>query len=124
MAAVDDAVTRQRVSLLLLGLAAAVPVARADTGPVLCPVRRVTGRPCPGCGLSRSLVRLVHGHLRAAAAAHPLGPPLGVLLAAWAVTGRRSADTPLDPARWTPRPAVVAAGGVLLAVWTVRRRAR
>jgi hypothetical protein len=119
--AVDEALTRQRVSLLLLGLAAAVPPSRVDAGPVVCPVRRVTGRRCPGCGATRSLVRLVHGDPRGAAAAHPLGPALGVLLLAWAVTGRRSAGSPLDPRRWGSRPALLAVAGGCWALWALRR---
>lgn len=87
-------------------------------------MRRATGRPCPGCGGTRSLVRLVHGDLRGAAAAHPLGPPLGVLLLAWSMTGPRSAGTSLDPRQWRPRPAVVAVLGLLWAVWAVRRATR
>lgn len=118
----DEAVLRQRISLLLLATAALVPVSRVDSGPVLCPVRRATGRPCPGCGGTRSLVHLVHGDLRGAAAAHPLGPVLGLLLLAWGAGGRRTADTPLDPGRWRMRPAV-AAGLLLWAVWAVSRAA-
>ena len=86
---------------------------------MLCPVRRATGRPCPGCGATRSLVRLVHGDLRGAAAAHPLGPPLGALLVTWALTGARCAGTPLDPQRWRGRPALLAV--LLWAAWAVRR---
>lgn len=122
--AVQEAVTRQRIALLLLGLAVAVPPSRVDSGPVVCPVRRVTGRRCPGCGATRSLVRLAHGDPRGAAAAHPLGPALGVLLLAWAVTGRRSADTPLDPRRWGGRPVLLAAAGTCWAVWALRRLRR
>ena len=124
MTALDDAVLRQRVSLLLLALAAATPAARVDRGPVLCPVRRATGRPCPGCGLTRSLVRLLHGDLRRSVAAHPLGLPLGVLLVAWATTGVRSAQTPLDPRCWRVRPAVLVGGGALWAGWALRRARR
>lgn len=116
----DEAVVRQRISLLLLTIAALTPVSRIDGGPVLCPVRRATGRPCPGCGGSRSLVRLLHGDLRGAAAAHPLGPVLGLLLVAWAAGGRRTTGTPLDPSRWRLRPAVVA-GLLLWAGWALRR---
>jgi hypothetical protein len=118
---IEEAVTRQRISLLLLGIAAVVPPSRVDSGPVVCPVRRVTGRRCPGCGATRSLVRLVHGDPRGSAAEHPLGPALGVLLLAWAVTGRRSAGTPLDPRRWESRPALLAAAGACWAVWALRR---
>ena len=119
----DDAVVRQRVSLLLLATAALVPVSRAESGPVLCPVRRATGRPCPGCGGSRSLVRLAHGDLRGSLAAHPLGPVLGALLLAWAAGGRRTTGTPVDPRRWRLRPAVVA-GLLLWAGWAVHRASR
>ena len=118
----DEAVLRQRISLLLLVSAALVPASRVDRGPVLCPIRRATGRPCPGCGGTRSLVHLLHGHLRRSAAAHPLGPVLGVLLVAWAVGGRRTAGTPLDPRRWRMHPGVVVGLG-LWAAWTVRRAA-
>ena len=91
---------------------------------MLCPVRRASGRPCPGCGGTRSLVRLVHGDLPGAAAAHPLGPPIGLLLLAWSLTGARSAGTVLDPRQWRARPAVVVALGVLWAGWALRRAAR
>ncbi len=117
----QEAVLRQRISLLMLGAAVLVPVSRVDAGPALCPVRRAIGRPCPGCGATRSLVRLVHGDLHGAVTAHPLGPGLGVLLLAWTVTGARSAGTPLDPARWRPRPALLAVAGLVWAGWAVRR---
>jgi hypothetical protein len=42
-----------------------------EDGPVICPVRFLTGLPCPGCGLTRSWVYLAHGHWAEAWAAHP-----------------------------------------------------
>ena len=33
------------------------------TGPVLCPLRRVTGVPCPFCGMTRGVIALAHGDL-------------------------------------------------------------
>lgn len=119
----DEAVLRQRISLLLLTTAALVPVSRVEAGPVLCPVRRATGRPCPGCGGTRSLVHLVHGDLRSAVAAHPLGPVLGVLLVAWAVGGRRTTGTRVDPRRWRGTPTVLA-GLLLWSGWALRRATR
>lgn len=118
----DDAVVRQRVSLLL-ALAALTPVARVDSGPVVCPVRRATGRPCPGCGGTRSLVHLLHGDLRGSAAAHPLGPALGLLLVAWAAGGRRTTGSPVDPSRWRLTRPVVAllAGRLAWAAWRATR---
>lgn len=42
--------------------------------PVLCAFRRVTGWPCPGCGLTRSFVFLAHGQLGDAFRMNVFGP--------------------------------------------------
>ena len=42
--------------------------------PSLCLFQQMTGLPCPGCGLTRSVVCMAHGHLADALAFHPLGP--------------------------------------------------
>ena len=123
-AAEREATRRQVLALLVLTAAAAMPVGRAERGPVVCPVRHVTGRPCPGCGLTRSFVRTAHGDLPGAARAHPAGPLLVGLGAAWALTGRRHAGTPLDPRRWTTtRRGRVALAGVAAAwlAWALVR---
>lgn len=44
-----------------------------EDGPVLCPFRRLTGLPCPGCGLTRSWVYGAHGWWRDSFAANPFG---------------------------------------------------
>jgi len=44
-----------------------------EDGPIICPFRRLTGLPCPGCGLTRSWVYLAHGDWGAALAANPFG---------------------------------------------------
>lgn len=41
--------------------------------PEVCSLKRTTGVPCPGCGLTRSWVSAVHGDLGTSAAHHPLG---------------------------------------------------
>lgn len=62
---------------LAAGCAAALAVAcllsphEATHGPVVCPFRLATGLPCPGCGMTRAWVFLVHGDLSAAVAANP-----------------------------------------------------
>jgi hypothetical protein len=39
--------------------------------PGLCMFRNITGRPCPGCGLTRGLVAGMHGDLAGAGRLHP-----------------------------------------------------
>ena len=61
-----------------------------------CPFHRLTGRWCPGCGMTRALHDLLHGDLRAALGANLFLPVVvvlaGYLWLSWlwpAVTGRR-----------------------------------
>jgi ABC-type multidrug transport system fused ATPase/permease subunit len=45
---------------------------------VLCPFRQLTGLPCPGCGMTRALNTLIHGHWELALSLHPLSPIVAV----------------------------------------------
>jgi Protein of unknown function (DUF2752) len=47
----------------------------------LCPLRHLTGIPCPMCGLTRGFIQLAHGHLVEAIALNPLTPAFFVLFA-------------------------------------------
>ncbi|GIK16147.1 MAG: hypothetical protein BroJett003_11110 [Planctomycetota bacterium] len=68
-------------------LAAAILHPPHGLGPVLCPSRWVTGLPCPGCGLSRSVSCAVRGMGAASFGYHPFGIPVVVLLVGVAATG-------------------------------------
>src|SRR5205823_2904171 len=57
---------------LMLGLAFALPVLPGHPG-ISCPLRRLTGIPCPLCGMTTSVEATVHGHLGRAFAANPAG---------------------------------------------------
>jgi hypothetical protein len=83
---------RTRAVLLALACAGAVASAavlsphEAEHGPVICPFRRVTGLPCPGCGLTRAWVLALHGRCLQALEANPfvlitLPLAVGVVLA-------------------------------------------
>jgi hypothetical protein len=72
---------RALASAALVG-AALLPDRVVRDGPTTCLFRRVTGVPCPSCGLTRSWQAVGHGRLREGVAFHPLGP-LTMLVAAW-----------------------------------------
>lgn len=50
-----------------------------------CPSRLLTGVPCPGCGLTRSVTSLEHGDVIRAWRYNPFGPVAMVVLAWYAV---------------------------------------
>jgi len=71
----------------MLGIAAIRPALSAvPLGPP-CPLRTVTGIPCPFCGMTRGVTALVHGHLSAAFTFNPgaflIVAMAVVLLIAW-----------------------------------------
>jgi hypothetical protein len=78
----------------------------AKLGVDLCWFRRLSGLPCPGCGLTRSLLALTQGDLRRSVAFHPFGP----LVLGWALA---AASTALlrGPARQRLRDALGRSGG-------------
>lgn len=60
---------------------------------VLCPLRRLTGVPCPLCGLTTGVDHLLHAEVPAAVASHPLAPAAVALLAlAWTPWGPAAVD--------------------------------
>jgi hypothetical protein len=61
--------------------------------PIACPLRSITGIPCPLCGMTRAVVAATHGHLLESLRFNPAGI-LVVLLALALLAGRR-----LDRAR-------------------------
>ncbi|MER8184048.1 DUF2752 domain-containing protein [Kitasatospora sp. NPDC094015] len=101
-------------------LLAAVTVAQLhdahDPG-VLCPLRRFTGIPCPGCGSTTVFIEAGHGHLLAAVAANPVTvvAGLGLLIA------------PLGAGRWWwelpngRRNALIAGAAALAWAWQLNR---
>ncbi|WP_408897511.1 DUF2752 domain-containing protein [Nocardioides sp. R1-1] len=89
------------VGVVALGASVVLSPAHIEDGPVLCPFRRLTGLPCPGCGLTRSWVYLAHGWWRESFLAHPFGPLLASVVVALAVAVlrarvRRGAPPSLD----------------------------
>jgi hypothetical protein len=110
-----------RLGLVALGFAAAVVF-----NVPLCPFAILTRHPCPGCGLTRGTLALLHGHVAEALRFHPLVPivaPLVALALGWnAISyvrrGRWSATEGLR-GPWLTR-AVATLGVLMLAVWVAR----
>jgi hypothetical protein len=93
-------------ALALLAAAATLPLLPGHAG-LPCPLRTLTGVPCPLCGTTTSVEATVHGHFLAALRANPAGPFL--VLAALVLLVRRPAG-----ALRVPTAAVIA---LLLGLW-------
>ncbi len=105
--------------LLLMAVALPPPTAGTLLGlPDLCGFRRLTALPCPGCGLTRSLVCACHLRLGESVTYHPLGPvlALGLLVAAWLRFSGREERLP----RFTYERAALFFGAALLVLWLGR----
>jgi hypothetical protein len=87
----------------------------------ICPLRRFTGLPCPGCGMTRAFAHLAKGEWTAAVHDHPLAPALAAELALlWAAWGGAAAGL-LRPVRFaaTELP-LLAHLAVMVALWLGR----
>lgn len=110
-----------RLGLVALAFAAAV----AFDVP-LCPFAILSRHPCPGCGLTRATLALLHGHLGEALRFHPLVPvvtPLVALALGWnAISyvrhGRWAAAEGLR-GRWITTAAALL-GAAMVVVWVAR----
>lgn len=90
-----------------------------------CPLLKLTGWPCPGCGLTRAVLALLHGEWKKSLTLHAFAP---ILLAALALIGiasflpqqqrQRFADTVENIEKRTRLSAVLLIG--LVAYWLVR----
>jgi Protein of unknown function (DUF2752) len=56
----------------MVAIAAAWPLLPAHP-PLACPLRALTGIPCPLCGMTRAVVAAAHGHLGTSLAFNPAG---------------------------------------------------
>jgi Protein of unknown function (DUF2752) len=56
----------------MVAIAAAWPLLPAHP-PLACPLRAITGIPCPLCGMTRAVVAAAHGHLGTSLAFNPAG---------------------------------------------------
>ncbi|MFJ9389857.1 DUF2752 domain-containing protein [Nocardioides sp. NPDC101246] len=104
-------------------IASLLPAGGIEDGPVLCPFRAITGLPCPGCGLTRSWVYLMHGDIGSSLASNWFGPVLILailVLAVVAVRARISRRRPTDLDKLVRSPIILGFFGLFLAYGAVR----
>ena len=85
-----------------------------------CPLRALTGIPCPTCFLTRATDLALRGALQASLQQHAFGPLLAIGLVGWSLLALRQRQfwprlAPWWQPRWLPAAAVV-----LLAYWVLR----
>lgn len=88
-----DVLRPRALGLTLVGIGTAQLTAGAVGWGLPCFFHQWTGVPCPGCGLTRSVLALLRGHVWESVLLHPFGP---VALLALAVC----LGTSLMPDRW------------------------
>jgi hypothetical protein len=101
-----DTFDARGAALAMLAAAATLPLLPGHAS-LPCPLRTLTGVPCPLCGMTTSVEATVHGHFLAGLRANPAGPFL--VLAALALLVRRPAGTLRVP--------TVAVAGLVLGLW-------
>jgi hypothetical protein len=86
-----------------------------------CPLRALTGIPCPTCFLTRATSAALTGQLGDSVRLHAFGPLLAVGLLVWSFSSWRTGTMRPWPslARW-PVPATLAVAAALLVYWLLR----
>jgi Protein of unknown function (DUF2752) len=79
---------------MMLAAAVVLPVLPGHPG-IACPLRALTGVPCPFCGLTTSVVDSAHGDVRGALSANPAGLAAVVLALFLLLARPRSVAVPL-----------------------------
>jgi hypothetical protein len=89
----------------------------------ICQMRRVTGLPCPTCGITRSLSMLTKGEWRRACAYHPLGPVVAALLVGgwfYAIACSARGRAPQMPRNRVVLVGIAVFGAASIAIWIAR----
>ena len=107
----------------LLALAAFLP-ADHPLPVALCPLKRMTGIPCPTCGMTRAFCNAVQGHWGSSLLWHPLGIPVVLACAAGALwLGAEAVKGRAMKSEWRSSlgpPLAVLGIGAVLATWALR----
>lgn len=116
------------LSVALLTVARFLPLPLSDHSvahlPDICMFHRITGLPCPGCGMTRSFICMAHGRFVEAFHYHALGPIAFAIVCAWALFNVvRLAFPRMNTIQFSPDVRKIAAHAALVVVvlvWTAR----
>ena len=108
-------IDRRGIAAILVAGAAVLPGVVLRDSPVICPFRRVTGLPCPTCGLTRSWQAAAHLRVTESLGYHPLG---AATLVGAIVVALDSGDT--TPRLVERREIQVSAMALWMATWLWR----
>ena len=108
--------TTRQLAIAAVSAALLLPPRTAERLPSTCLFRRVTGRPCPTCGMTRSWNAVAHGDLRGGLRWHPFGPATFGAAVLVAAVGPQALDRPA----FRSTPSVLALGAAWIVVWLVR----
>jgi Protein of unknown function (DUF2752) len=108
-------IDRRAVAAILVAGAVVLPRSVVRGSLVICPFRRVTGLPCPACGLSRSWQSAAHLRLRDSLDYHPLGAATFLGAVAFALDGQDAM-----PRLAERRDVQLSAGALWMAAWLWR----
>jgi hypothetical protein len=111
-------VTSKQIAAAAIAAAVLAPSRALHATPTVCAIRRVTGRPCPTCGMTRSWNALARGHVRDSLRFNPLGPATFAAALAVALLPEETLE---DPRLRSPKIVGPAIAG-WLAVWLIRLR--
>src|SRR6202451_233998 len=103
MYSVPEHITMAGLGAGLIGSAYPMIVAHTGFQGLPCPLRTLTGVPCPFCGLTTATVALSHGQWATAAATSPLAYLVaGLTLGTAPVLVARNAGLVALPSAWSP----------------------